>query len=321
MNPCVGQYQIYRVPEAFWLLSAYRRLTHNRGASIIQSAYMESKQTFIYVLTEPEDIYDIRYVGKTNDLGARFDSHIKDNKKGSYKRNWIASLKGKQPGLGILEILINCSDKEWMQCERKWIKTLIEKGCRLTNSDPGGIGNSMSKYTRKKISNTLKGHLVTKETREKLSKCRPSLESRRLMSQRQKARFALGMPQKTRDKLRVISTGRIVTDETRRRLSKALTGKKISDETRERLAFYARNKSLETRAKISKANKGRRITEEQREKLSNSLKGRIVKESTRAKIAIGVAKYHLSVGHKVTMEAAQKRGWSAGKGEWGRSEP
>ena len=97
--------------------------------------------------------------------------------------------------------------------------------------------------SRRKISEAMKGHIVTDETRQKMSEAlkgkQPTEETRRKISEAMK--------------------GHIVTDETRRKMSEALKGVPLSEETRR---------------KMSEAKKGRTLSDEHRRKISEAIKRR-----------------------------------------------
>ncbi|MDO9333709.1 MAG: NUMOD3 domain-containing DNA-binding protein [Dehalococcoidales bacterium] len=78
-----------------------------------------------------------------------------------------------------------------------------------------------------------------------------------------------GHSDQTREKLRKIGTGRIVSEETRAKLSQVNTGKILSLEHREKLsqANLGKTHTDETCSRISQANTGRIVSEETREKI------------------------------------------------------
>ncbi len=121
----------------------------------------------------------------------------------------------------------------------------------------------MSITQKKKISNTLKGRLVSQETRNKLS----VVNMGHIQSEYTKA------------KLKEANTGRVISEETRQKISKSNTGKKRSNEFSENL---------------SKIKKGRIVSEETRQKISKSNTGKIHSDSTKIKMS----KSHLNNKHR-----------------------
>lgn len=94
------------------------------------------KTTFIYALTEPEDITKIRYIGKTNDPVNRLSCHItKAEKEALYKTHkncWIRSIlkKGMKPNMIILD---EVPVKEWSYWEIYYYHKYKNLGYKLTN--------------------------------------------------------------------------------------------------------------------------------------------------------------------------------------------
>ncbi len=117
--------------------------------------------TFIYTLNDP-DTLEVKYVGKSNIPRQRLTQHIWESKSGksrTRKCNWIKSLisKGKRP---ILEIIMEIDVDEYPKWEEFAIKFYSDIGCKLTNSDSTGQGNTnrlkeitdkIAKYHNKKV--------------------------------------------------------------------------------------------------------------------------------------------------------------------------
>jgi group I intron endonuclease len=121
----------------------------------------------IYALTEPDNLDEIRYIGKTKKSPeVRYTQHLKDGRDG-YKLRWIRSLpEGKVPSLLVLE---ECPETSLNEREVYWIEYYKSLGYRLTNMSKGGDGGNLnSNYTRTKshcenISKALSGKLHTEE--------------------------------------------------------------------------------------------------------------------------------------------------------------
>ncbi len=97
---------------------------------------IKDRKFYIYILKDPINL-KIRYVGVTcTSLKSRLSQHIYDSKKkGTYKRNWINSLKKKnlKP---IIEKIEECNYKNYQEREIFWISYYDN----LTNTDKGGNG-------------------------------------------------------------------------------------------------------------------------------------------------------------------------------------
>ena len=112
-----------------------------------------NKTVFIYTLADPRNGL-VRYVGKANDLKARYSGHLSENFR-SHKSSWVKSLKalGLKPKMELLEAIDCCTDEEWQEAERFWIEQLRQWGLPLTNLDKGGRGkNRIAAETRLKLS-------------------------------------------------------------------------------------------------------------------------------------------------------------------------
>jgi hypothetical protein len=126
------------------------------------------------------------------------------------------------------------------------------------------------------------GHIVTDETRNKLSK---SLQGKNLGIKRTKefcdniSKRGKGKPH-TREHSEAISKAKMghgVSEATRKKISEANKGRIISEETRQKLIGRpASNKGIppseETKQKLRKANLGKKATNETKEKISNASK-------------------------------------------------
>ena len=87
---------------------------------------------YIYGLVDPL-VHQIAYVGKTNDLYGRWESHVKTEAQ-HITGQWIQRLRaaGVEPTLVVLEVLPD--DGDWMNAERWWISHGLRIGWPLTNT-------------------------------------------------------------------------------------------------------------------------------------------------------------------------------------------
>lgn len=109
------------------------------------------EKVFIYALTEPDNINEIRYIGKTKNLKRRFIYHITESKREgnfSHKANWIRSLLRKETKPQIIEIDY-IPNNEWGFWETYYISLFKSWGFNLTNTAPGGFG--YDEYNKKDL--------------------------------------------------------------------------------------------------------------------------------------------------------------------------
>jgi hypothetical protein len=123
-------------------------------------------KVYIYVLTEP-DGHTVRYVGKSNEfrIKKRLIEHcrLSQLKKNSHKNNWIRSLLN-QNERPVFKIIEECSEFDFQEREKYWVKYYKDKGCDLTNGTVGGEGairipnRVISEEQKRKIGETWKKH-------------------------------------------------------------------------------------------------------------------------------------------------------------------
>lgn len=110
---------------------------------------------YIYTLEYPEG--NIRYVGKTCDLKARFKKHIRDAKNHTSSRRlaWVHSLLniGEVPYINVLDIV---KESEWAFWEKHYIALIKSWGFDLTNGTLGGDGLLATEEVKAKISKSCK---------------------------------------------------------------------------------------------------------------------------------------------------------------------
>lgn len=126
------------------------------------------KATYIYGLVDPRT-EQIRYIGKTIDPKRRLYQHIRRAKRNmrsyTHKTRWLRQLfsENVEPKMIILE---ECVSSKWEEREMHWIATLDN----LVNIASGGQGIDVPRTPEwcKRISESNKGRVVSKECREKL---------------------------------------------------------------------------------------------------------------------------------------------------------
>lgn len=125
--------------------------------------------TYIYGLIDPLT-EELRYIGKTNNLTKRYQSHIRATGK-SYRDKWVRSLRTKlaKPEMIVIEAI---ESNDWIEAERFWISYYRAIGALLTNLTDGGEGCDGYRHTPATLE-TLRqlklGRVLTAEHREALS--------------------------------------------------------------------------------------------------------------------------------------------------------
>lgn len=127
--------------------------------------------TYIYCLLDPNG--NVRYVGKSDNPKRRLKEHLRHSKnKETYKDNWICSLstKSQVPELFILDYVPYTEFVFWedfyMILFKSWGFKLTNTSCSIDNGDHFNLERN------KKISEKLKGRIITPEHREKLKMAR-----------------------------------------------------------------------------------------------------------------------------------------------------
>jgi hypothetical protein len=215
--------------------------------------------TFIYALCDPRN-GQIRYIGKANNIGQRYATHLREKSK-CHRSVWIQSLlaMGIKPELTIIENVE--ADATWQDRERFWIKHYRSLGYDLTNYTDGGEGGDTGNglpERRRAVSESLKGRVFTEEHRKKLSES----NRRRVISEA------------SRQKMSVARKGHKLSEDHCRKLSMARMGRKLSPYQRECLL---------------KSSLGRVMSEEQRKKLSEAFKKRTPEQMTRLSAAVAAS--------------------------------
>ena len=126
-------------------------------------------KTYVYLLRHPKT-FEIKYVGKTNNIRRRFAQHT--NKKCLQKTaskklaSWILKLLSNDL-LPIMEIIEEC-ENNWSDREKYWISYYSNNN--LCNLSEGGEGVGHNDYTKSKIRSALSGRKRSEEEKQAISK-------------------------------------------------------------------------------------------------------------------------------------------------------
>lgn len=199
---------------------------------------------FIYVLICPIK-KEIRYVGKTENLGKRLREHI-NQKSNTHRFKWINSLKkeGLEPSI---EILDEVDSTEWKFWERFYIGLFKSWCINLVNATNGGDGIDGFKH---------------------------SIESRMLMSEKQKGRI---VKPETRLKISNSMKGRIpanahkLVEYSRNRVWKQSSLEKLSLASMGNKNMLGKHHSQKTKDIISKTHKGQKLSPERVNKMRDHI--------------------------------------------------
>lgn len=248
----------------------------------------------IYMLIDPQS-GSIRYLGKSKNPDIRLREHLSTARKGGprmlYVHRWLAKLlrQGLRPTMVIIGVV---SEDFWATAERSCIRWLRDGDHPLTNLCEGGRGvHNPSQEVRERISNSLKGHVQSAESRAKKS---ATLKGRVFSNN-------------TRQKISEAMTGKKLTAEHKAKIGAKSIGRKCSPEGmfrrraamkkiwanpeyKKRMAekMIGRKMSAESRAKMRAAQKGRIITPEHADKIRKALKGRKADPEHKLKISEGL---------------------------------
>ena len=231
---------------------------------------------YVYGLCDPIT-QQLRYIGKSNNLKKRYQSHIRYRDK-SHLTSWIKQLITikKMPEMFLIE---EVPIKEWQEAERFWISYFKYIGADLVNMLPGGlggavIGREISQETRQKISEALRGenHFNYGKPGPNLGKPMPE-HVRKILAEANQ-----GKPSWAK--------GKKFSDQYRQKLSEAHIGlpSNMTPETEakrvEAVRMACKGKPLreEHKAKLRAAKLGKQLSGEHRRNISIALKKRNKKE-------------------------------------------
>lgn len=223
---------------------------------------MNSKITKIYSLDCPIT-GEIKYIGKTiKSLNNRLSGHIVDSRRDRRKvSNWIKSLMGKglKPNICLIE-----ETENWEFEEQFYISYFRFLGFNLKNLSSGGevgsIGVKWSVEQRKKLSESLKGRIVSEATRKKLSISKKGIKYGPMKEYHKK-------------KISEANKGKKMAEIAKLRLSVSTKGRKMTGVGRSRIVIQSEKSGVLIRSweNIKIASKGLEIS---RTSIINNLKGR-----------------------------------------------
>lgn len=142
----------------------------------------------------------------------------------------------------------------------------------LNNISIANKGKTLSYDHKVKISNSLKGHVVSDNTKEKQRQShigKPVLEESRIKIQlkmmgKNHPFFGKKLSETHKENMRKAKLGKHLSEETKKKLSNIFKGHEMSVDTRNkiRIANLGKKKSPETLAKMSRIRKGKRCGEQ-----------------------------------------------------------
>lgn len=206
---------------------------------------------YVYALYDPRTNIPF-YVGKGK--GRRCYDHNSENDKkpNPKKRELINAIQADGFILTVKFIEKDLEENEAFMVETAWIRNLgrMDENAgplfNLTNGGEGTSGYKHSEKTKQKMRERMTGHIVSKETRQKLSQVSKGNKS---------------------------WAGKTHSEETKRKQSAALKGRVLSEEHKRNISKAKQNISRETKQKLSQAAKKRIMTEETKQKHRERMKG------------------------------------------------
>lgn len=120
---------------------------------------------YIYTLSSSEYPENIRYVGKTNNIGDRIRRHLGKfylENETTYKNSWIKSEMKKGNEI-IINPIEEVNESNWQEREIYWISHFRKEGFKLTNSTIGGEGIKLTDVIIEKRNESNKKSLKRKK--------------------------------------------------------------------------------------------------------------------------------------------------------------
>lgn len=225
-----------------------------------------SKQIYIYGLYDPTT-YELRYIGKAQNLTKRLWEHVKNSKSGqrTYKGAWIRKLlrEDKKP---IISAIQKTTEETWQDDEKMCIAQAKAEGANLTNHTKGGDGipgYKHSEETRQKISvyNKSVGRIPPswkgrKQSPEHIRKRVEARKKRGNYQHSKEAKKKISQNRKGKNLGNTHTLGYKHTEEWKEKASKSRKGKGNS--------FYGRQHTEETKRKISETKRKQHLAKKSR---------------------------------------------------------
>lgn len=160
-------------------------------------------------------------------------------------------------------------------------------------------GKKLSEEHKKRISIGNIGHIVTMETREKISEANkgsnnhnygkhPSDETRKKLSEASKGRYhSEEAKRKMSENNARFFLGKKLSEEHKRKIGEAGKGRKHTEESKKKMSLLHSGKKLteEHKKNLSEALRGKKRTEEWKRKIGEGNKGKVISEETKRKIS------------------------------------
>jgi len=230
------------------------------------------------------------YIGQSQDINKRWKTHKRELHAGIHKNSYLQRSWNKySEKLFSFKILEYCQVENLNDREQHYINVYMGKitcynlvkdvqspmrGRKHTQSTLIKMRLTASKKSqeiRKRTSETLMGHVVSEETRRKISdakKGKPPHNKGSRLSDEQKRHLSQINKGKTAH-----NKGKSPSEESRRKMSESHKGKVLSEEHKRKIGEASRNITDETRRKLSEATTRRHERERaerlEREKIDN----------------------------------------------------
>ncbi len=196
---------------------------------------------FLYVLEDPREPGNIRYIGATGSPPTRLTQHKKRAKMGhpAPLYVWWRELQsvGAEP---VLRLFWQGSPKQRDEMEIKAVRGYRKLGFSLFNATDGGsTPHHCSEETREKLRVASLGRRHSTEARQKMSSWHSgkklSAETRKRMSE-SRSELQKGIYPESLRRLNEANRGVPRTDEVKRKISAARKGKPLSDEHKRKIS-------------------------------------------------------------------------------------
>ena len=217
-----------------------------------------------------------KYIGSAVNLKGRFQSHTRALERGDHHNSYLQHSWNKYGESSFrFTVSIRCAPEALINMEQSYIDkydfSTLFNICPIADS---ALGRKHKEETKRKISESEKGKVVSEKTRQLLSKIAKgtntgpkSEETKRRMS---KARKGIPLSEEHKAKLSKAKLGKKrppFTDETRRKMSENQKGKKHSEEVKRKMSIAKKGKYVGEKNPFY----GKHHTEETKNKIRQSL--------------------------------------------------